>query len=526
MTKPAVVLLPHAYANLLTDFTAMQADAGKEHQLLHAGVGGQDYLEKLEPSIKEAMVHYMQHDGATLLAYLATQARQEGISLRDKLKQYRPPAYSVDLEQAYMVAATLYKRPYDDQFLADMAERKLQLSAYPRMHEEAYGIATAFFRQMGVKNCQPDQVIFCNTGTNGNWLTILEALFTHGKEAQEIAGPKSILMEKNFYHYYSAALQHCHGQVAMVEQLTPESLAAALEHRKAYGIRAIYIQGVRNPDGHIRTEAEVCALARTILTYNHQHPKDPVYVIDDEVYYGAGLNGRKVTPISSVAIDGLGDMYDYSVVMHSPSKTYAAATARVGWMASGVRTDTGPSSQRLQEVAYHGNGYQTSGPGMRLAVASIALTPQAALDKRAAYYRAQLAQVKQRIGAINRQLGADVMGMSEPDGAWFTMLRFDKQKLPPAIRNSFDLSTYFMRYGGAQKDSGLILYPGVLFGYEQKGMDDGKYLYLRFTVSQSPERTMAMLDRIDTALQQFKSLSPDALQSMLGRSKSAVAVIA
>jgi aspartate/methionine/tyrosine aminotransferase len=512
-----VIELSTKYADEYLRYMDVMYERSKTHDMIRAERGGQSYFNKQSDEIKNADIYFIQHDGAPLLSYLAAKAKREGISLLEEIRRIKPPEYTLDLEHAYHILAEHLGEPFNEAFLSKYAARRTPFSAYPGISPEAASISAEIYQQMGIKHVAPANMVSCSTGTNGMWYVTLSTLLTTGAggDRKPVEGKKTILTERNVYNFCALGAAHLGAQLALVHELTPKSLEGALKRRKELGIRAIYLQGLRNPDGHIRTAEEIHALAEVILKYNKAHPKDPVYVIEDQVYYGAQLGDKKVMPLASMRIDGLGDMFDYSVVLHSTSKTYALASSRLGWAASGVQGDKGPTPTRLMEAAYDLNIHQPSAAGAHMGMATLALTKQKEIDHRSVYYSQQFDALQAYVDEVNTAFGSQLLSVEKPDGSWFAMLRFDKSKLPAAIKTSTDLGVYMMRYG-TDKKTGVVTHPARLFGYEMGDWkEDQQELSLRATLSMSPEEIKEMFDRIKTAMVKLKTLPEPELKVLL-----------
>lgn len=211
-----------------------------------------------------------------------------------------------------------------------------------------------------------------------------------------------------------------------------------------------------------------------MLAHNQENYGNPVHVIGDDVYVGSYLDDD-VTPQPIGAVTGrdlgdvsLGRMSDWTVTVVSPSKTFALPTSRIAFAAT--------TSARLRQAMVHYRTVFSFGRVPQvdelMATAALCLTPQEWINAWNRHYRAAAAALATRIDHVNTELGFDAFRLTPPQGGWYVSLRINRALFPVTVANGVDAFAVCLHYAPEQRDSGIALLPGELFGYGLTSTDE------------------------------------------------------
>jgi len=230
--------------------------------------------------------------------------------------------------------------------------------------------------------------------------------------------------------------------------------------------RCVYAPLVNNADGRVLGRPDALAVAREILAHNAARAGNPVFVLADDVYAGSylapGCAGCSIASVTGADVGepSWGPMSDWTLAVVTASKTFALPTARVAFAVT-----TSPGLRRAvahyRAVFSHGRVPQAT---ELMAAAAICWTPQAWIDQWNAAYRQRLAVLSARLAALNAGLGFAAFSAGDPRGGWYFPLRVSPG-LMPGVSNGVDALAVLLHYGGTDRDSGIGLLPGELFGH-------------------------------------------------------------
>jgi aspartate/methionine/tyrosine aminotransferase len=361
--------------------------------------------------------------------------------------------------------------------------------------EEARAAVAAHFNSAGVPATVADVTVF-SSGAKGAFLAFFAAMMCHRDHETIRHRGGTVLAPAGFYQSMRLIPPLYGGTIQVVPQLSGPAVADWLATTMHQRRRCVYVPLVNNADGAVLDRERAHGIARAILTHNATHPGRPVYVLADDVYVDCYLDPtRPGVPIGSVSgcdlnAPELGRMSDWTFTVVTPSKTFALPTSRIAF-----GTTTNPELRRAVEH------YRTSLALSRVpviteltAAAAICLTPTSWISRWIAGYRQALDTLAIRLDTINHRLGYRAVWADPVDGGWYLPLRINRRLLPSA-RSSFDAYAALLRYS-PQRDSGIGMLPGELFGYR----DVSNGFLLRGNIAIGDAELARFADRLDHAV--------------------------
>ncbi len=479
-------------------------------------VGGQDRIQQLPQSVKDATIHFIQSDGCTMLGYLSELAEQHRISLEEEVEKYSPAnGYLINLPSVYREMADSRGKSYEE-FLESFSQYKFTQANYRKREssEEATAIAAGFFRALGLPSSLKNTIRGSN-GFKNLYYNVARTLFYSEDENGEFVNTGgSILIPKGHYHSLVLAPAMNGGRNAIADEITPETVRQALERREELNLKAIYFSVVSNPDGKVADEAELREIAKVILEYNKSHPDDPVLIIDDQVYHGTVLaKDKKVVPISSISIPDLGNMFDYSIAIGSVSKGYGMPANRFGFATSGNHMFLEGLSKNLERMSVD----EVSAVAERQAVAGLALVESQWFEANKSFYAEEIEKAKQAIENINASFEKEIVSCNSPEGGWHIKIGFNKEHLK-GIKSSEDMAVFLMHYDAGNKDSGIYTLPGMLFGYEHDNREDDK-VYVRVCLSMTEAENRETFIRLQNSIEKLERLNHKEVTQLVCQAK-------
>jgi aspartate/methionine/tyrosine aminotransferase len=198
----------------------------------------------------------------------------------------------------------------------------------------------------------------------------------------------------------------------------------------------------------------------------------------------------------------------------TPSKTFALPTARVAFAAT-----TNPALRaavaHYRTVLSQGRVPQAS---ELTAVAAICLTPQAWIDEWNTTYRAAHTNLTRRLDRLNAQLGYQAVWADPIGGGWYMPLRISRRLLPDEA-SSVDAFAALLHYGPDERDSGIALLPGELFGHRLS--DHAEAFLLRGTLAAGDRDLRRFTTRLTRATTAWtRPGGTDLIQAALRRARS------
>lgn len=387
-----------------------------------------------------------------------------------------------------------------DDVLAYLTSRTHRLGSYrggsSGYDEETRAFAAAHFRSAGI-NATPEEVlIFCG-GAKGAFMAFCAAIMCRRRHDQLDRLGGLLLTPAGYYQSLRLIPPIFGGDIHVVPRLTGEAVRDWLATTVDQPRRCVYVPLVNNTDGHVLTRARAESIAAAVLEHNATDPLRPVYVLADDVYAGSYLS-REVVGVPIAALTGadigdpsLGRMSDWTLTVVTASKTFALPTARVAFA-----TTTSPA---LAKAVAHYRTVLSQGQvpqaGELTAAAAICWTPQAWIDGWNSRYRTALTELQTRIRAINVEAGFEAVNVRAPEGGWYISLRICPRLLRPAT-NSVDAFATLLHYGGADRDSGIAMLPGELFGCR----DHAEGFLLRGTLSPGEAELRRFMERLGDAV--------------------------
>lgn len=185
-------------------------------------------------------------------------------------------------------------------------------AGYP---ETRGAIAGSLTREQGVD--VPLSHVVVTTGAAGAINVLFRAVLEPG---DEVVCPAPYFMEYRFYAgNFGGVLKPVQSK-----DFTFELDVEAIEQALTPQTKAILINSPNNPTGQIYTRAELEALA-DVMRRHMQKTGKVLYLISDEPYRALNFDG--------IEIPSLFDIYEYTVIVGSYSKTLSLAGARIGYLA-------------------------------------------------------------------------------------------------------------------------------------------------------------------------------------------------
>jgi aspartate aminotransferase len=185
-------------------------------------------------------------------------------------------------------------------------------AGYPETRETIAGYLTA---EQGVKIPSSNVIVTC--GAAGGINTFFRAVLTPG---DEVICPAPYFVEYDFY------AGNFGGKLCPVKSkpMTFELDLEALDKAFTPNTRAVIVNSPNNPTGQIYSREELEALAEIIRKHSKKNGR-VIYLVSDEPY--------RFLNYDDIDIPSVFDIYEYSVIVGSFSKSLSLAGARIGYLA-------------------------------------------------------------------------------------------------------------------------------------------------------------------------------------------------
>lgn len=321
--------------------------------------------------------------------------------------------------------------------------------------DEAKGFACAYFRQLGIP-ATPEHVVIVNGGAKAVFLATCAALMCRRicDDLHDMGG--IVLAPGGYYQSLRLIPTLFGGTIHVVAELTGDTVAEWLTNTESRPGRIIYVPMVNNMDGWVLTTTRAHSVAAAVAAHNRANDQNPCYVIGDDVYAGSYLTDD-LEPFPIGAVSGF-SRWCVSVV--TPSKTVALPTARVAFA-----TVTDPvlraAIEHYRTVLSHGRVPQVA---ELTGIAALCLTPQDWITTWNGRFRVALRQLTAQVDLLNTELGEQCYDVGQPQGGWYAPLRVRRALFGDAVVSGVDAQAVLLYYGGDDRDSGIALLPGELFG--------------------------------------------------------------
>jgi aspartate/methionine/tyrosine aminotransferase len=440
----------------------------------------------------------------------------------------------VGVRDVFELLAATVRRPQEStaDVLTYLATRTHRLSGYrggsSGFDDEARAFAAAHFRDAGI-SVAASQVVISTGGAKGVFMAFCGGLMCRRRhdELRHVGG--LMLAPTGYYQSLRLIPPLFGGSIHVADSLTGATVRAWLADTAGHANRCIYVPLVNNADGRVLTRDRACAIAAAVLEHNASYPGRPVYVLADDVYTGSYLtSGITGQPIGAITGEDLGEpalgrMSDWTLSVITPSKTFALPTARIAFAAT--------TSPALHAAVAHYRTVLSQGRVPQIdeltAAGAICWTPQSWIDGWNGRYRAALTGMQNALQSINAAAGFDAFTIEAPEGGWYLPLRVSSRLIPQAA-SGVDAFAVLLHYGGNDRDSGVALLPGELFGYGAYGQgqpaglgrDRPHELLLRGTLAADERdlgRFTARLREATTAL--LSPAGPEIIQAALKRAR-------
>lgn len=376
-----------------------------------------------------------------------------------------------------------------DEYLTYLATRHHRLGGYrggsSGFEEESRAFAATYFRTLGVATDPGEVMVFCG-GFKGAVISACAAVMTQRRhdELRHLGG--RVLAPVGYYQSLRLIPAIFGGSLDVVADLDGAAVHRWLGGTGGCGGRVLYVPLVNNADGRVLERDRAASIAAVVLDHNRQHPGEPVWVIADDVYAGSYLCGDAgVDPQPIGALVG-----GWTVSVVTPSKTVALATSRVAFATTsnlGLRA----ALTHYRTVFSFGRAPQV---GELCGVAALCLTPQRWIDAWNGEYRRRLSLLVEGVERINAEVGAHVYRIEIPQGGWYFALQISRGVFPAGVGSGVHAAAVLLNYGRCQRDSGIAMLPGELFGYGLDGAQ--RWLTLRGSLAVDPTDLVVFLRRL------------------------------
>ncbi len=190
-------------------------------------------------------------------------------------------------------------------------------SGYPYVRKK---LALHVSEEQGVEISEKEIILTC--GAAGGLNALLKAILDPG---DEVISPRPYFVEYKFY-----VLNH-RGKFLSVPSLDNFHLdLMAISENIKQNTKAILINSPHNPTGVVYTKEELLDLGK-ILRNKSKEFGHPIYLISDEPY--------RFLTYEDIEVPSIFDVYDYSVVVSSFSKSLSLAGERIGYIAVSPKID-------------------------------------------------------------------------------------------------------------------------------------------------------------------------------------------
>ncbi len=489
------------FDDLYSTVYAVLDDAKTRHRVVKLYKGSHGSADPHSTVLDFGAYFAAQRRGVLGFACQAVRSSAERFTVDDLDEFDRRHTPRVSTRAAFDLLAAGAARPGEsrDDYLTYVATRVHRLGAYrggsSGFEDESRALAAACFGQSGVPTTPDEVSVFCG-GFKGALLCACAAVMAlrRGDELRRTGGV--VLAPVGYYQSLRLIPPIFTGEVEVAEELDGPAVAAWLSRTAHRAGRIVYVPLVNNSDGRVLSRPRAHAIAAAVLEHNRRAPSNPVWMVGDDVYAGSYLaTGLTPQPIGGVrggdvGDAGLGAMSDWTVSITTSSKTVALPTARVAF-ATTTSAVMRAALAHYRTVFSFGRVPQT---GELTATAALCLTPQSWIDAWNAEYRHRLVAVADSLDAINRELGYELYRIEQPEGGWYFVLRIRRRYLPRLVASGVHASALLLNYAPDDRDSGVGMLPGELFGYDLDGTDE--WLTLRGTLAVEPEELRRFAARL------------------------------
>jgi len=346
-------------------------------------------------------------------------------------------------------------------YLNWLVSRKHSLGAYrggsSGYDDEARAFICTYFRQLGI-TCSSEDIVIFNGGAKAVFLATCAALMCT-RDFDTVYPNGGVVLAPSGYYQSLRLIPAVFGGTIHVESaLTGDTVAEWLaETDHMYG-RVLYVPLVNNMDGRVLDRDRAHGIGAAVLRHNHDNEENPVHVIGDDVYAGSYLDNADCEPCPIGAVPGL-DPWCVSIV--TPSKTVAYPTGRVAFAAAS-NTRMRAALDHYRTVFSHGRVPQS---GELTSAAALCLTPQRWVDAWNECFRASLRSLTREIARLNSELGVAAFALDQPQGGWYAPLRIRRDLFGARVATGIDAQSVLLYYGGDDRESGIAMLPGELFGH-------------------------------------------------------------
>jgi aspartate/methionine/tyrosine aminotransferase len=310
---------------------------------------------------------------------------------------------------------------------------------------------------------KPSQIIVCN-GAKGAFYHLILALINEGDE---------VIIPSPYWVTYPEVVSLAEGKPIFIDAkeennflITPEQLKRAITSRT----KALVLNNPCNPTGAVYSRAELEKIADIVLEKN-------IYVISDEIYEKLIYDDFKFCSFASLGEE----VKKKTILINGVSKTYSMTGWRIGYAAGPAEIIEG-----MKRIQSH-----SSNPS--------SISQKASIEALSGSQHEVLQRVKEFQNRRNYLLTRlqTVPGISfvKPKGAFYVFPNvssyYDKEFNGIRIRNSIELSDYFLKYAN------VAVVPGNSFGADN---------YIRISYATSMENLEKGIDRIINALSKLKTV--------------------
>lgn len=519
----SAVSLPQAgFDDLYTAVYDILDDAKTSHALVKLYKGSHGSAQP-HPVVTGFGEFFMRHRQG-LLAY-ACQASEQGrmppFAAIENFDRVRAPR--IGALNAFTLLAPYLRRgaERDEDVLSYVVSRSHQLGAYrggsSGFDEESRAFAAAHFRGEGIAVGLDDVTVFSG-GAKGAFAAFCAALMLHRHHDALTPTGGRMLAPSGYYQSLRLIPAIFGGTINVADDLSGDTVRDWLARTAGEHGRCVYVPLVNNADGRVLNRPGAHAVAYEIMAHNTAHPDDPVFVLADDVYAGSYLSPERAG-CSIAAVTGTdvgepswGRMSDWTLAVVTASKTFALPTARVAFAAT--------TGTRLRRAVDHYKTVFSYGRVSQvcelMAAAAICWTPQPWVDQWNATYLRRHALLRAELAAVNTGIGFTAFSAESPQGGWYFPLRVSARLIPGGT-SGMDAFAALLHYGGTERDSGIGLLPGELFGC---GPVEKEFL-LRATVAVSEPELRLFAGRLADAARLLTGPGASQLvQAALRRARS------
>lgn len=483
--------------------------------------------------------------GKTFLLYIADKAQEAEVSISKYMDGFRKPEYPINLRDVYYSryekAAKKDSQNVSEEgfeaFLEKQVQKDLKLAKYPSQTLGSTEVRDVFKEYLIANRIPADKsmVIIGGNGFKSMYGAAIAAILTeeftpgHRKPRGGI-----VVASEGYYHSLSSVTELFGGRFGVIKNMDAENIDALLKksvesENQNDKVRTIVIPIVNNPTGEILDYDKLEGIANVILNHNKNHPNEKVTIISDEIYRDCILDKEiERTPcIAEITIEGK-RMHDCTFSINAVSKTFAAASFRIGSMSSGDKDLMIAAGDFIRQL-----GTYSIAPPMEIAAAAaVSFTEMNGfIEKNNEYYRKQLDHITSLVSDLNSKHEEPILEVSNPDGGWYTLIKISKdivpEKLKPLLNDSGDMHKYLIHWGEGEPDTGVVTFPGKVLGYESNleintngaNRESDDFYMHRVTLALTPEELTDVVSRIERATAKLQTLSIENLENILEQGK-------